>query len=133
MHKAKTLICAVVHSVHMLKPLLFELWEEIYVLSKEEGYKTVNEFFDKKILMKLAYVCDFFNKLNVLNTSLPRKNMLLLNLIKKKLTLIKKLKLWRRKINESMCKDFFFIFQQFLTFNGVEISQGIKSIFEDHL
>jgi zinc finger BED domain-containing protein 5/7/8/9 len=36
-------------------------------------------------------------------------------------------------MNEGTSKDSFSIFQQFLTPNGVEISQDMKSIFEDHL
>jgi hypothetical protein len=37
------------------------------------------------------------------------------------------------KTNEDTSKDSFSILQQFLTSNRVEISQDMKSIFEDHL
>lgn len=54
MHKVNVLLWVAAHSAHMLRPLLFELREEIYVFSKEEGYKIANESFDKEFLMKLA-------------------------------------------------------------------------------
>jgi hypothetical protein len=38
---------------------------------------------------------------------------------------IKKLKLWRRQMNEDTSKDSFSILQQFLTSNRVEISQDM--------
>lgn len=36
-------------------------------------------------------------------------------------------------MNEGTSKESFFILQQFLTSNRIEISQNMKSIFEDHL
>jgi hypothetical protein len=51
----------------------------------------------------------------------------------KMIAFIKKLKLWRRQMNEDTSKDSFSILQQFVTSNRVEISQDMKSIFEDHL
>lgn len=53
---------------------------------------------------------------------------------KKKISaFIKKLKLWRRKMNEGTSKDYFLTLQQFSISNGVEISQYMKSIFVDHV
>ncbi|KAL4126012.1 hypothetical protein QTP88_010244 [Uroleucon formosanum] len=94
----------------------FELREEIYVFIKEEGHKHASEFSNKEFLIKLAYLCDIFDKLNSLNTSLQGKNMHLL-----------------KKMNEGTSKDSFLTLQQFLTSNGVEITQDMKSIFVDHL
>lgn len=111
----------------------FELREEIYVFIKEEGHKHASEFSNKEFLIKLAYLCDIFDKLNELNTSLQGKNMHLLKSMEKISAFIKKLKLWRRKMNEGTSKDSFLTLQQFLTSNGVEISQDMKSIFVDHL
>ncbi|XP_050522096.1 zinc finger BED domain-containing protein 5-like [Daktulosphaira vitifoliae] len=111
----------------------FELREEIYVFIKEEGHKHASEFSNKEFLIKLAYLCDIFDKLNELNTSLQGKNMHLLKSMEKISAFIKKLKLWRRKMNEGTSKDSFLTLQQFLTSNGVKISQDMKSIFVDHL
>jgi zinc finger BED domain-containing protein 5/7/8/9 len=111
----------------------FELREEMYVFIKEEGHKHASEFSNKEFLIKLAYLCDIFDKLNALNTSLQGKNMHLLKSMEKISAFIKKLKLWRRKMNEDTSKDSFLTLQQFSTSNGVEISQDMKSIFVDHL
>jgi len=111
----------------------FELREEIYVFIKEEGHKHASEFSNKEFLIKLAYSCGIFDKLNALNTSLQGINMHLLKSMEKILAFIKKLKLWRRKMNKGTSKDSFLTLQRFLTSNEVEISQDMKSIFVDHL
>ncbi|XP_060846219.1 zinc finger BED domain-containing protein 5-like [Rhopalosiphum padi] len=111
----------------------FELRQEIYIFLKEEGHKYANDFSDKNFLIKLAYLCDIFEKLNALNTSLQGNNTHILKSMDKMTAFIKKLKLWRRQMNEGTSKDSFSILQQFLTSNTVEISQDMKSIFEDHL
>lgn len=36
-------------------------------------------------------------------------------------------------MNEGTSKDSFSILQQFLNFNGVDISENMKSVFENHL
>ncbi|KAL4126654.1 hypothetical protein QTP88_010863 [Uroleucon formosanum] len=71
----------------------FELREEIYVFIKEEGHKHASEFSNKEFLIKLVYLCDIFDKLNSLNTSLQGKNMHLLKSMEKISAFIKKLKL----------------------------------------
>jgi hypothetical protein len=52
--------------------------------------------------------------------------------MEKILAFIKKLKLWRRKMNEDRGKECFPLLQQFLTSNGVDFSRGMKLIFEEH-
>lgn len=52
----------------------FELRQEIYIFLKEEGHKYANEFSDENFLIKLTYLCDIFEKLNTLNTSLQGNN-----------------------------------------------------------
>ncbi|KAL4084160.1 hypothetical protein QTP88_027993 [Uroleucon formosanum] len=78
---------------------------------KKEGHKHASEFSNKEFLIKLAYLCDIFDKLNSLNTSLQGKNMHLLKSMEKISAFIKKLKLWRRKMNEGttaslLCRRF---------------------------
>jgi hypothetical protein len=71
----------------------FELRQEIYIFFKEEGHKYANEFSDENFLIKLAYLCDIFEKLNALNTSLQGNNMNILKSMDKMTAFIKKLKL----------------------------------------
>jgi hypothetical protein len=77
---------------------MFELRQEIYIFLKEEGHKYANEFSDENFLIKLAYLCDIFEKLNALNTSLQGNNMNILKSMDKMTAFIKKLKLWRRRM-----------------------------------
>jgi hypothetical protein len=111
----------------------FELRQEIYKFLKEEGHKYANEFSDENFLIKLAYLCDIFEKLNALNISLQGINTNILNSMDKMTAFIKILKLWRRKMNEGTSKNSFSILQQFLISNKVKFSQDMKSIFENHL
>jgi hypothetical protein len=52
-----------------------------------------------------------------------------LKAMEKILSFIKKLKLWKREMNEDGGKECFPLLQQFLASNGVDFSQGMKSIF----
>jgi hypothetical protein len=57
----------------------FELRQEIFIFFvKEEGYKDAEYFADAEFLIRVAYLCDIFEKLNSLNVSLQGKNMHLL-------------------------------------------------------
>jgi len=49
---------------------VFELGQELYTYLSEEGHNDFNKFIDNDFVIKLAYLCDIFEKLNILNTSL---------------------------------------------------------------
>jgi hypothetical protein len=84
-------------------------------------------------LVKLAYLCDIFEKLNALNLSLQEGNMHILKLVEKISAFRKKLQLWRRKMNEDGGKDCFPLLQQFVISNEADFSHNIESVFEEHL
>jgi len=88
---------------------------------------------NEEFLIKLAYLCDIFEELNALNLSLQGRNINLLKSIEKIPAFIKKLKLWKRKMNEDGGKECFHLLQKVLTSNGVDFSQDLKSIFEEYL
>lgn len=111
----------------------FELRQEIYIFLKEEEHKYTEQFVNEEFLIKLAYLCDIFDKLNALNLSLQGSNINFLKSMEKISAFIKKLKLWKRKINEDGGKECFHLLQQFLTSNGVDLSRNMKSNFEEHL
>ena len=77
----------------------FELRQEIYIFLKEEGHKYADEFSDKIFLIKLAYLCDIFEKLNTMNTSLQGNNTHILKSMDKITAFIKKTQTME-KINE---------------------------------
>lgn len=111
----------------------YELRQEIYIFLKEEDHKYADYFVNEDFLLKLAYLCDIFEKLNALNLSLQGRYMHILKGIEKISAFIKKLKLWKVEMNENGGKECFPILQHFLTSNGINFSYDIKSIFEEHL
>jgi hypothetical protein len=64
--------------------------KEIYILLKEEEHKYTEHFVNEDFLVKLAYLCDIFEKLNALNLSLHGRNVHLLKSMEKMLAFIKK-------------------------------------------
>jgi hypothetical protein len=51
----------------------FELRQDIFIFLKVEGYKDAEYFADADFLIKVAYLCDIFEKLISLNVSLQEK------------------------------------------------------------
>jgi hypothetical protein len=74
----------------------FELRQEIYIFLKE-GHKYANEFSNENFLVKLAYLCDIFEKLNALNTSLQENNTHILKSMSKMTAFIKKTQTMEKK------------------------------------
>jgi hypothetical protein len=108
----------------------FELRQEIFIFPKEKGYKDAEYFADVDFLIKLAYLCDIFEKLNSLNVLLQGENAPSEVNGKNISFYKKKLKLWGRKCNEDTGKDCLLILQQILTSNELDLSQDIKTMFE---
>jgi hypothetical protein len=107
----------------------FELRQEIFIFLEDEGYKDTEYFADADFLIKVAYLCDIFKKLNSINVSLQGKNVHLLKSKEKISAFVKERKRWRRKYNDDAGKDCFLILQQFLTSNELDLSQYIKTMF----
>jgi hypothetical protein len=53
----------------------FELLQEIQIFLKEDEHKYTEHYVNEEFLVKLAYLCDIFEKLNALNLSLQGINM----------------------------------------------------------
>lgn len=111
----------------------FQLQQEIYTFLEEEKHEYAKHFVETDFLIKLAYLCDIFEKLNALNLSLQGRNMHILKLTEKISAFRKKLQLWKLKINEDDLNDCFPLLHQFLTSNEISLSCNLKSLFEDHL
>lgn len=89
---------------------VFELRQELYTYLSEEGHNDFNKFIDSDFVIKLAYLCDIFEKLNILNTSLQGKETHILQLYDKVVAFIKKIELWQRKLTEENGKATCFSF-----------------------
>jgi hypothetical protein len=79
---------------------VFELRQELYTYLSEEGQNDFNKFIDSDFVIKLAYLCDIIEKLNILNTSLQGKETHILQLYDKVVAFIKNIDLWQRKLIE---------------------------------
>jgi hypothetical protein len=51
---------------------VFKLRQEFYSYLNGEGYNNSEMFFDSDFVIKLAYLCDIFEKLNSFNSLLTR-------------------------------------------------------------
>lgn len=111
----------------------FELYQEIHIFLEEEGHPSSKYFKDPDFLLRLAYLCDIFDKRNVLNLSLQGNNMHILKLSEKITAFRKKLQLWTRKINEDGGQDCFPQLHKFSASNDLVISQDLLSLFTEHL
>lgn len=73
---------------------VFELWDEIRVLFKEEDNEFAHKFIDDNYLMKIAYKCNIFQKLNALNLQMQGSNSHFPCLTDKLRSVTRKLGMW---------------------------------------
>lgn len=111
----------------------FELRQEIFIFLEEEGHKDAENFQNADFLVKMAYLCDIFEKLNSLNLTLQGKNMHILKSQERVAAFNKKLNLWRKKLNEDAISDCFPTLHTFLTENELTLKLDSKNHFEDYL
>lgn len=111
----------------------FELHEAIHTFLQEEGHANCRYFAEPNFLLKLAYLCDIFDKLNNLNLSLQGNNMHILKLLEKIAAFRKKLQLWIKKINEDGGQDCFPQLHKYAASNELVVSQNLMSLITEHL
>lgn len=112
-----------------------ELRNEIYTYLQRESNDEAHNFNNTEFLIKLAYLCDIFQKLNDLNKSLQGNNTHILQLADKITGFQKKLLLWKRKLEENQVNtDCFPALHGILQENCMELLEpSIKIIFTQHL
>jgi hypothetical protein len=111
----------------------FELHQEILIFLQQEGHENSRYFAEPDFLLKLAYLCDIFDKLNTLNLSLQGNNMHILKLLEKIAAFRRKLQLWIRKINEDGGQDCFPELHKYAASNKLVVSQDLLSLSTEHL
>jgi hypothetical protein len=113
---------------------VFELRQELYSYLNGERYNNSEMFVDSNFVIKLAYLCDIFEKLNSLNISLQGKETHILQLYDKIVAFIKKINLWKRKLTEENGKTTCFpLLKYFLGENELKLPMSLKTIFLEHL
>ncbi|KAL4107816.1 hypothetical protein QTP88_018103 [Uroleucon formosanum] len=111
---------------------VFEFRQELYSYLNGEGYNNSEIFVDSDFVIKLAHLCNIFEKLNSLNISLQGKEIHILQLYDK--IVIKKINLWKRKLTEENGKTTCFpLLKYFLGKNDLELPMSLKTIFLEHL
>lgn len=112
---------------------VFELRNEFYMYLHTESHNDAQNFINSEFIIKLAYLCDIFNKLNDLNKSLQGNNTHILQLADKITGFQKKLLLWKRKL-ENREIDCFPSLQSILQEKSIEIlDPSLKIMFTQHL
>jgi hypothetical protein len=66
----------------------------------KEKHVNAEQLTDSHFLIKLAYLCDIFEKLNLLNTSLQGTETHILQVFDKVTAFMKKVDLWKKKLQE---------------------------------
>lgn len=111
---------------------IFELRHEVFALLLDEKHQNSKFFADSVFLLRLAYMADIFEKINVLNKSLQKKDANLLQWTEKVKSFVKKLSLYEG----SLKNDNFELFPNL----KIMIEEDLKTIptsekkcFLDHL
>mgnify|MGYP002775206681 CR=1 FL=1 len=112
---------------------VFELREEICTFLQQERQENAKYFTEPDFLLKLAYLCDVFEKLNNLNTSLQGNNTHILKLSEKIAAFRKKLQLWITKLKEGGGQDCFPQLYNYAASNELVVSQDLIALFTEHL
>lgn len=114
---------------------VYELRNEIYTYLQTESHNDAQNFINTEFIIKLAYLCDIFKKLNDLNKSLQGNNTHILQLADKITGFQKKLLFWKRKLEDDQINtDCFPGLQGILQENSIEIlDPSLKIIFTQHL
>jgi hypothetical protein len=100
----------------------------------EEKHANAEQFTDSHFLIKLTYLCDILEKLSKLNTALQGNETHTLQLFDKVTAFMKKVDLWKKKLQEENGKtDSFPHLKRFLEENEVQLTMDLKSLFTDHL
>ncbi|XP_023211413.1 zinc finger BED domain-containing protein 5-like, partial [Centruroides sculpturatus] len=114
---------------------IYELKHELYTYLLIESHRDAEKFKDTDFLIKLAYLCDIFEKLNVLNKSLQGNETHIMQLADKIAAFKKKLLLWKRKIEEEHeITDCFPVLNGFLQEKSIQnLEPSLQLIFIQHL
>ena len=80
--------------------------ETVEFLKLQKKINWLDLFDDKEWISKLCYLCDIFESLNTLNTSLQRKESNIMNFVEMFSAIQVMLDLWEGKINAERCNVF---------------------------
>ena len=111
---------------------VFELREELFQYLTKENHPSAPMFSDTDFLLKLAYLTDIFEKLNILNSSLQGVDCNIIQHNEKLNSFIKKIDLWQRKLGAKQL-DMFRHLKEFTVSNQLTLGEEVRSCILDHL
>ncbi|XP_046685685.1 zinc finger MYM-type protein 6-like [Homalodisca vitripennis] len=111
---------------------LFELKQEIiHIFLSEDNNALADTFIDESFLLKLAFLTDIFERLNILNKSLQGNNTDIFQLTSK-VEAFKNLMLWEKSLKNGDC-SMFSTLNQFLKENDLTLKEEMKTMLTQHL
>lgn len=111
---------------------VFELRQEIHIFLSEDDNVLADMFIDESFLLKLAFLTDIFERLNILNKSLQGNNTDIFQLTSKVEAFKKKLRLWEKSLKNGDC-SMFSTLNQFLKENNLTLKEEMKTMLTQHL
>ena len=111
---------------------VFELRMELLQYLTRENHPSAQLFSNTDFLLKLAYLTDIFEKLNILNSSLQGVDCNIIQHKEKLNSFIKKIELWKRKLAAQQL-DMFRHLKEFTVSNQLDLCEEVRSCILDHL
>ena len=113
---------------------VYELLDELHAFLQQEKNQLADYLAENEFLLKLAYLCDIFAKLNKLNLSIQGANKNMLDISDKITAFTKKLHLWKEDIaNVSGSFQYFSFLSNLLEKKSMMLPSDVRSVFVQHL
>ena len=113
---------------------VYGLLDELRAFLQQEKNQLADYLSETEFLLKLAYVCDIFDKLNKLNLSMQDAHKNVLDISNKITAFAKKLSLWKEDIaNVSRGSQYFPFFSNLLQKKSMILPSDLRSMFVQHL
>ena len=112
---------------------VYELLDELHTFLQQEKNQLADYLAENEFLLKLAYLCDIFAKLNKLNLSMQGADGNMLDISDKIIAFTKKLYLWKEDIaNVSESSQYFSFLSNLLEKKSMMLPSDL-SVFVQHL
>ena len=113
---------------------VYELVDELQAFLQQENNQLADCLAQNEFLLKLAYLCDIFAKLNKQNISMQGPDKNVLDDSDKIAAFIKKLSLWKEDIaNVSGSSQYFTFLSNLLEKKSMRLPSNLRSVFLQHL
>lgn len=112
---------------------MFKLRHEVFCFLNGENHSLADSFSNKDFLLKMAYLTDIFEKLNILNTSLQGNEATVLSWNDKVKAFMRKLELWRNSMESDTLDMFPTLVSMVQDTDNPVLPMDIKSCLLDHL